>query len=262
MPTCTRTVRARRNRRAPEWAAALAVVFAFGGGEAAAQLTADDTFHGNGLKVDVAEQVTEGANARIAVTLKASIAASTASTAVTVSVEVRHGAEDATSEAADVSLNPGAATLTFPANTTGSAVTREVSGTILLQTNHDPDAEDETVVLAITASGGISIAAGDRAGEEPLRTVTVDDDETQSYVLALTPGAAPREGVPFDVTVRADPEHVDGSETLTLQIRETGYSLDTDDSTERRSVVGHPRRRQPVVHGGDHASRQRQEPSG
>ena len=238
MPTCTRTVQARRNRRAPKWAAALAVVFAFGGGEAAAQLTADDTFHGNGLKVDVAEQVTEGANATIAVTLKATVAASTASTAVTVSVEAWHGAEDATSEAADVSLNPGAATLTFPANTTGSAVTREVSGTILLQTNHDPDAEDETVVLAITASGGISIAAGGRTGEEPLRTVTVDDDETQSYVLALTPGAAPREGVPFDVTVRADPEHEDGSKTLTLQIRETGYSLDTDDRTNGDQLSG------------------------
>ena len=239
MPTCTRTVRARRSRRAPKWAATLAVVFAFGGGEAAAQLTADDTFHGNGLKVDVAERVTEGANATIAVTLKASVAANTASTTtVTVSVEVRHSEDPATSEEADVSLNPGAATLTFPANTTGSAVTGEVSGTILLQTNHDPDAEDETVVLAISASGGLSIMAGDGAGDEPLRTVTVDDDETQSYVLALTPGAAPREGVPFDVTVRADPDHVDGSKTLTLQIGETGYSLDTDDRTDGDQLSG------------------------
>ena len=239
MPTCTRTVQARRHRRAPKWAAALAVVFAFGGGEAAAQLTADDTFHGNGLKVDVAEQVTEGANATIAVTLKASVAANTPSTTVTVSVEVeRHGVGEATSEPADVSLNPGAVTLTFPANTTGSAVTDEVGGTILLQTNHDPDAEDETVVLEITASGGISIAAGDRTGDEPLRTVTVDDDETQSYVLALTPGAAPREGAPFDVMVRADPDHVDGSKTLTLQIGETGYSLDTDDDTAGDQLSG------------------------
>ncbi len=239
MPTCTRTVQARRHRRAPKWAAALAVVFAFGGGEAAAQLTADDTFHGNGLKVDVAEQVTEGANATIAVTLKASVAANTPSTTVTVSVEVeRHGVGEATSEPADVSLNPGAVTLTFPANTTGSAVTDEVSGTILLQTNHDPDAEDETVVLAITASGGLSIAAGSGTGEEPLRTVTVDDDETQSYVLALTPGAPPREGAPFDVTVRADPDHVDGSKTLTLQIGETGYSLDTDDRTDGDQLSG------------------------
>ena len=107
-----------------------------------------------------------------------------------------HGVGDATSEGADVSLNPGAATLTFPANTTGSAVTREVSGTILLQTNHDPDAEDETVVLAIAASGGLSIAAGSGTREEPLRTVTVADDETQSYVLALTPDAAPPGGGP------------------------------------------------------------------
>ena len=113
-----------------ERAAALAIVFAFGGGEAAAQLTADDTFHGNGLKVDVEERVTEGANATIAVTLKASVAVNTASTTtVTVNVEVKsRGVEGATSEGADVSLNPGAAMLAFPANTTGGAVTTRSAG--------------------------------------------------------------------------------------------------------------------------------------
>ena len=240
MPTCTGTVRARRSRRGPKWAAPLAIVFALVGGEAAAQLTADGTFHGNGLKVDVASRVAEGANATIAVTLKASVAANTASsTAVTVSVEVEpHGAGNATSEAADVSLNPGAATLTFPANTTGSAVTHEVRETILLQTNHDPDAEDEAVVLAIAASGGLAIRAGSGTGDEPLRMVTVDDDETQSYALALASGAAPREGAPFKVTVRADPAHVDGSKTLTLQIGDTNYSLDTDDGAAGDQLSG------------------------
>ena len=240
MPTCTGTVRARRSRCGPKWAAPLAVVFALVGGEAAAQLTADGTFDGNGLKVDVATRVAEGANATIAVTLKASVAANTASTTtVTVSVEVEpHGAGDATSEDKDVSLNPGTETLTFPANTTGSAVTHEIKGTILLQTNHDRDAEDETVVLAIRASGGLSIAAGDGTGEEPRQPVTIDDDETQSYVLALTRGAAPREGDPFDVTVRADPAHVDGSQTLTLQIRDTGYLLDTDDRLDGNQLSG------------------------
>ncbi len=119
-----------RSRRAPKWAAALAIVFAFGGGEAAAQLTAADTFHGNGLKVDVEERVTEGANATIAVTLKASVAANTASTTtVTVNVEVKsRGVEGATSAGGDVSLNPGAAMLAFPANTTGGAVTTRSVG--------------------------------------------------------------------------------------------------------------------------------------
>ena len=54
-------------------------VFALGFGEAAAQLTADSTFGGNGLRVDVAAQVAEGANAEMAVSLKASVAPGTAS---------------------------------------------------------------------------------------------------------------------------------------------------------------------------------------
>ena len=198
----------------------------------------DNTLDDNGLKVEVAERVAEGASATITVTLKASVAAGTASvTPVTVTVRVEpHGQHDATSESTDVILNPGTTTLDFPANTTGSTVTHEVSGTIPLQTIHDPDAEDETIVLATGASGGgFSIAAGN----EPRRKVTLDDDETQSYVLALVPGAAPpREGAPFDVAVRADPAHVDGSQTLTLQIDDSEYGLDTDGMTPGAQISG------------------------
>ena len=229
----TRARRPSGSRPVPKWAAGLAAVLALGGGEAAAQLTADSTFDGNGLRVDVAEWVTEGANTPIAVTLKARVAAGTASaTPVTVTVDVeRHGSEGATSEASDISLNPGTATLTFPANTAASPVTHEVSGTILLQTNHDPDAEDETVVLAIETSGGLSIR------DEPARPVLLEDDEMQSYSVALASGAAPREGAPFKVTVRADPAHVDDSKTLTLQI-DDGYSLDTDDTSTGDQISG------------------------
>ena len=61
-------------------------------------------------------------------------------------------------------------------------------------------------MLSISVSGGgFSIVAGSEPGEEPRRSVTLDDDETQSYVLALASGASPREGMAFDVTVRADP---------------------------------------------------------
>ncbi len=228
-------LRARRSWPVP-WVVPLAVVFTLGTGEAAAQLIPDNTFDGNGLQVEVeSEPVAEGESVTITVTLKASVTAGTASaTPVTVTVEVEpKGSGDATAEVADVSLNPGTATLTFPANTTGSAVTYEISGNVLLQTNHDPDAEDETIVLAVSASGGdISIAAGGGPGEEPLRNVTLDDDETQSYTLALAPGAQPREGRAFEVTVRAVPAHVDDSKTLTLQIDDSSYALDTDDAAE------------------------------
>ena len=231
----TRARRRSGSRPVPKWAAGLAAVFALGGGEAAAQLTADSTFDGNGLKVDVAERVAEGANTPITVTLKASVAAGTESvTTVTVTVDLEHKQDsaDATSEPADVSLNPGTATLTFPANTAASPVTHEVSGTVLLQTNHDPDAEDETVVLAIETSGGLSIS------DEPARPVILEDDETQSYSVALASGAAPREGAPFGVTVRADPAHVDDSKTLTLQVDDASYSLDTDDTMIGAQISG------------------------
>ncbi|MCY4510543.1 MAG: hypothetical protein OXG35_26825 [Acidobacteria bacterium] len=241
MPTCTGAMRGRELRPTPKWAALLAAVLAVGGGEAAAQLTADSSFDANGLKVDVAERVTEGTSTTIAVTLKASVAANTVTaTSVTVTVSAESdGFEDVTNEDADVSLNPGTATLSFPANTTTSAVTRQVSGSIVLETNHDPDAEDETVVLAIKASGGsVSIEAGSHSGGEPRRKVIVDDDEVQSYVLAPAPGAAPREGRAFDVVVSADPVHVDDSKTLTLQIDDTGYALDTDANMTGAQISG------------------------
>ena len=243
MLTWTGAMRAGRGRPAPKWAAALAVVFALGGGgEAAAQLAPDNTFDGNGLKVDVAARVAEGTNATITVTARASVPAGTASaTPVTVTVDVEpHGLHGATNETTDVILNPGTMTLTFPANTTGSAVTREVTGTIPLQTIHDPDAEDETIVLAVSASGdGFSIVPGSDPGEERRRPVTLDDDETQSYVLELASGASPREGMAFDVVVRADPAHVDDSKTLTLQIDGgAGYSLDTDDANDGAQLSG------------------------
>ena len=224
-------------RNSSKWATLLAVVLALGSGEAAAQLTPDNTFDGNGLKVDVASRVAEGTSVTITVTLKASVAAGTATTTpVTVTVDTEQkGQNNATNEDTDVVLNPGTATLDFPANTTSNAVTHEVRGTIPLQTIHDPDAEDETIVLAISASGGgFSITAGDQSGQELWKTVTLDDDETQSYDVALAAGAAPREGAPFDVVVRAAPAHVDDSKTLTLQLDDTDYSLATtpDDQIE------------------------------
>ena len=228
-------------RNSSKWATLLAVVLALGSGEAAAQLTPDNTFDNNGLKVDVASRVAEGTSVTITVTLKASVAAGTATaTPVTVTVDTEQkGQNNATNEDTDVVLNPGTATLDFPANTTSNAVTHEVRGTIPLQTIHDPDAEDETIVLAISASGnGFSITAGDQSGQEPWKTVTLDDDETQSYVVALAPGAAPREGAPFDVVVRAAPAHVDDSKTLTLQLDDTDYSLDTDATTLDDQIEG------------------------
>ena len=116
---------------------------------------------------------------------------------VTVDTEQK-GQNNATNEDTDVVLNPGTATLDFPANTTSNAVTHEVRGTIPLQTIHDPDAEDETIVLAISASGGgFSIAAGDQSGEEPWRrpspsTTTRRSRTSWPWRPARRPGRARR----------------------------------------------------------------------
>ena len=229
MLTCKGAMRAGGFRPAAKWAALLAVVFALGAGEAAAQLIADTTFDGNGLKVDVASRVTEGGSTTITVTVKASVPAETeTATGVTVHFSPEsHGSLGATNEASDI-LIPATATLSFPANTTSSAVTHTVSGSIPLQTNHDLDAEDETIVLAISASGGITIEAGDQPGQEPRPKVTIDDDETQTYVVALATGAVPREGAAFGLVVRAVPDHDEVVKRLTLQIDGTGYVLNTD----------------------------------
>ena len=105
-----------------------------------------------------------------------------------------------------------------------------------MQTNHDPDAEDETVVLAVSASGGVDLEAGSGTGEEPLRPVTLDDDETQSYTLALAPTVSSREGHACEVS--AIPAHVDDSKALTLQIDDSSYALDTDDAADGARISG------------------------
>ena len=66
-------------RSSSKRAVLLAAVFALGGGEAAAQLTPDNTLDGNGLKVEVAAQVAEGTSTTIAVTVRASVDANTPS---------------------------------------------------------------------------------------------------------------------------------------------------------------------------------------
>ena len=115
------------------------------------------------------------------------------------------------------------------AATTGVAFNR--SGTIRVPTTHDTDAEDEAFTLAFTAQvgGGADIdttAAGGTAIALPAagmtgnpNALTIDDDETQSYVLSLMdPTAKPKEGDMVVVSVKADPAHEDRATELSLNI--------------------------------------------
>ena len=216
-------------------ALAAAVLLAASSGTAYAQITAE-----------VAKEVAEGDSVTITFTAKAVIEPGDSAGSITVTVD--HGADNtgASNETEDVVGNPGTALLTFPA---GEAVgdgaenkVETVTGTAVLQTTQDPDAEDEDVVLeyTIAAVGGYSIPDGQQETPAPLDdpdngAFTIADDETQTYVVALDEDETPTEGGTMDArstftaTVKAVPKHVDDEAVLTLQLSDpVNYSWDTD----------------------------------
>ena len=211
------------------WLTALAaiVLLAASPGTAQAQLTATDDFGEGGVKVEAPESVTEGNSATITVSASADVAGNATNRTVTVVVELGTNG-DATNEAQDASFNPGGTTTTvtlvFPANGDNADPVpapksgEVVSKTISLQTTHDPDAEDENVVLDVTVSGDLTSTIDDIDLE-------IDDDETQTYVFKVTTDK-PKEGNPINVTLRADPAHVNDDLELTLHSSDPKYGHD------------------------------------
>ena len=191
------------------WLTALAaiVLLAASPGTAQAQdLTATADYGEGGVKVEVPKTVTEGNSATITVSASAAVSAAANDDVArrTVTVMVTRVADDAnddvTSEDQDAQFNPGGATTTvtlvFPATPvpTGQvaadveAKTSVVTKTISLQTTHDPDAEDENVVLDIDFPGGSALTPTiDNIA------LKIDDDETQNYVFKVTT-EDPKEG--------------------------------------------------------------------
>ena len=203
------------------WLTALAaiVLLAASPGTAQAQLTATGDFGEGGVKVEVPESVTEGNSATITISASADVAVGTSDADRTVTVQVTlDTGGDATNEAQDASFNPGgimsSVMLVFAANPQNADMNAEpkigvvVSKTISLQTTHDPDAEDENVFLTVSATGGLSPSIESKE-------IEIDDDETQTYVFKVTTDK-PKEGSPINVTLRADPAHVNDSLELTL----------------------------------------------
>ena len=82
--------------------------------------------------------------------------------------------------------------------------------------SEDPDADDENVVLDVTASGSLTPTIDDI-------NLKIDDDETQTYVFKVTTDK-PKEGSPINVTLRADPAHVNDSLALTLHSDNAKYT--------------------------------------
>ena len=142
------------------------------------------------------------------------------------------GTAATTGEAEDVSLNLNTSSvLTFsvPENTSTTAARMfSASQTIRVATTQDPDAEDEVfeIDFTLTNDGGLDTTAmggTDIALDDPPTALTIKDNETQTYALALSPGnQKPTEGTAVTVALTADPTHEDGSGTLTLNIDKSG----------------------------------------
>ena len=141
------------------------------------------------------------------------------------------GTDPDTREAQDASFNPGGTTTTVVLELSSKSDQNEaenaepkigevVSKTISLQTTHDPDAEDENVVLNISFAGGSALNPSIEA-----KSIEIADDETQTYVFKVTTDK-PKEGSPINVTLRADPAHVNDDLDLTLHSSNPKYGHD------------------------------------
>ena len=236
----TGAIFARGSCRALKWVALLGVVYALGAGQAAAQVTV------TGPAMDT---VMEGGIAEYDVAVKGFIPTTGSAGTVTVTLATPTPDSDATVAGEPSDLSVGNSVLTFtadvPAAKTGATAAAPFSatGTIRVRTVDDDDAEDEKFTLAFTAGdvAGLQVSASDptaialvTTGEKAAPTaLTIDDDETQNYVLDVTT-EKPMEGEPVVATLVASPMHEDGSSVLMLEIDpmgEMGYSLAiTDDS--------------------------------
>ena len=214
------------------WLTALAaiVLLAASPGTAQAQqlIATTDTGYEGGIKVEVPKTVVEGNSATITVSAKADVEADTTlenrTVTVTLSLPTAGGGAD-TREEGDAQFNPnGVVTLVFPANAAPTGVTdhpdatHTVTGRVSLQTTHDPDAENEDVVIDASAAGGLTPTL-DAKGIE------IDDDEPQTYVFKVST-QDPKEGPDaIAVTLRADPAHVDDNLPLTLHSDDPKYTI-------------------------------------
>ena len=232
----TGAIFARGSCRALKWMALFGVVFTLGVGSVAAQ----QTVSGGTVEIEVNDS-TEGQSTDIKVTVSAEIESVAAGTGTKTTVTVTVAAATLSAEdAAALGVTPAEYNSTTPGQpddyALGTGDTVELTfefpaeertpvgrswphtltpKTVELQTrNHDDDAEDEG--LRVTATPSANLTGGAAVTDD----VKVMDDDPQTYVLALTPATqTPMEGGDqVTVSLKAEPAHVQGSETLTINI--------------------------------------------
>ena len=203
-----------------------AVLLAASSGTAYAQITAK-----------VAETATDGDSVTITFTAKVAIEATDLAGSITVTVSTPLDGAGASNELNDVVGNPGTALITFPAGEGDGGETKMVTmtGTAVLQTTEDPDAEDEIVIPTYVIAGVSPFTVPQGQDDADLELVpgkfTIEDDETQTYTLTVDEDAKPKEGGgTFEVILKAMPLHEDDEAIITLQISDpVNYTWDTDD---------------------------------
>ena len=140
-------------------------------------------------------------------------------------------------DAGDISTNQRNNSVTFdiPENTSlTSRMAFSVTGTVSVVTTQDDDAEDEyfiwgsytfveTAVGELTSNDppvdGVVQPINLAAPAGPFASFIIDDNETQTYVLALnSTSPKPAEGASVTVDLTAMPEHDDGEVSLTVGI--------------------------------------------
>ena len=193
-------------------------------------------------------KVVEGGTATYTVKVEGFVPASTAGTAITITLAApTAGTADnvnrvtAGEPAEDISTNLSRLvyTATAPDNSAGTTPRAYSStGSVSVVTLHDTDAEDEAIALSFeaTAVGGLvdddgaAITLVTTGASAAPTALTIDDDETQTYVLELAPNQNLTEGDVATVNLKAVPEHVNASLALTLHTSDpVNYVWDDDD---------------------------------
>ena len=205
----TGAIFARGSCRALKWMALFGMVFVLGAAQAAAQITVDDA----------PTSLTEGEATTITVEFEGQIAASSASTS---EVILRATATNAT-------VSGGLMTVPLPANSSTSAVDfTKATRTFTVTPVEDDDAADSnneavTVTFTLIEAGTLtSDGSAQVTAPSALSSISVDDDETQSYRLTLlTRDENLEEGKSIMYRVEADPPFVSGADAVPVDLRLT-----------------------------------------
>ena len=211
-------------------ALAAAVLLAASSGTAQAQVTGVSSHGEGGVLVTMPSTVSEGETVTISVSVMGTVDPGDEAQEVTVTLSAldpqvaRTGVPSSTAaEDNDFSLYPsntdddGVLTLEFPAVASGGRATVYTRrGSIELDTTYDRDAENEYVTLTVvTVSNEL---AGGPTGADLTKTITIDDEDTQTYTMNLRRRDTYIEGGDINVELEAEPAHVQGSGRISLRI--------------------------------------------